>query len=355
MKIYSELESYQSEGSPLVVALGNFDGVHKGHQAILAAAKAHALRISGKVVVLTFAQHPQHVLGSAKPILLTSYDHKLALLAERGVDLCFSIAFTRDFSEKTPEEFVKEILIGKLQAKVVCMGAHARFGHHREGDARLMERLARENSFVFEEVGSVVIDAQAVSSTFIRGLIQKGSLREASRMLGRDYSFYGIVTQGAGRGAQMGFPTANLEPQCEVMPPSGVYAVLTDIIANQFEVSDIGGTFKKRYVKRNLRGVMNYGTRPTFKERTERLLPEVHLLDYESHSAGQTLEVKPLEKLRDEIQFPNQESLVCQIRQDIKDAEAVFASLPGAQPGHDQNQNNFEYRNTQSSLVTVSQ
>ena len=322
MKVITDLGHFNKEKYPnLVVALGNFDGVHLGHQEIIKTISDRAKRIGGLSAVFTFKEHPQRVLLQKEdPPILTSYVHKLYLLKQYGLDLCFLIDFTQELSRQSPEEFVEKIFTQSLGAREICLGFNARFGHNRAGDSKLMGRLSQKLGFQFIEAGPYRVRGEVVSSSLIRSLIREGKLKEASQFLGRPYSFFGTVIKGSGRGSGLGFPTANLDSHSEVMPPEGVYAAWVRILDCQFKGS---GQLEDHVIRDHLKGVLNYGRRPTF-ESTLKPVPEVHILDYDNHLYGNTLEVVIGEWLRAEQNFTSYQALKAQIREDIQTSQKWF-------------------------------
>ncbi|MBI4395335.1 MAG: riboflavin biosynthesis protein RibF [Candidatus Omnitrophica bacterium] len=330
MEVVSDLSHFKKEEYPnLVVALGNFDGVHLGHLEILAAISKRAKKLNGTAAVFTFREHPQRVLHRKEdPPILTSLFHKLVLLDCSGLDLCFLIDFTLSFSREKPEDFVRKIFVETLGAREVCLGFNARFGHDRSGDSRLMRALAEKYDFEFLEAAPFEVEGQVVSSSLIRSLIQDGKLDKAAKFLGRPYSFFGSVILGSGRGRQLGFPTVNLDPHSEAMPPEGVYTAWVQVwdcrlVAkrnglNQLDARQMGG---------RLKAVLNYGRRPTFGL-DHQPIPEVHILESFKHEnlANQTVEVIVGQRLRAERAFSNQESLRGQIQQDVEEAEKWFSN-----------------------------
>ncbi len=325
MKIVTNLAGFSKKDFPnLVVALGNFDGVHLGHQAIIKQISQRAKKIGGSAAVFTFKEHPQRVLRKREdPQILTSLIHKLYLLKQYGLDLCFLIDFTIDFSKKNPEEFVKEIFIEKLGAKEICLGFNARFGHDRSGDSKLMNQLAPKYGFAFTEAPLLKSGKQIVSSSTIRSLIQAGKLSEAEELLGRPYSFFGTIISGEGRGAGLGFPTANLDPHSEVMPPEGVYAAWVRILDCRLEEVGNFSSLKEHVVGDHLKAVLNYGKRPTFGK-SNQPVPEVHILDFDGDLTAKTVEVTIGERLRSERAFDNAEALKTQIQKDIETSQKWF-------------------------------
>lgn len=326
MKIVTDLNCFNKKDYPnLIVALGNFDGVHLGHQAIIKQISEQSKRIGGTSAVFTFKEHPQRVLHQKEnPQILTSLIHKLYLLKQSRLDLCFLIDFTIDFSKKSPEEFVKQIFVEKLGATGICLGYNARFGHDRLGNSELMNRFAEKYRFEFIESPLLKIETQVVSSSTIRSFIQEGRLAEAEKLLGRPYSFFGTVVTGSGRGTKLGVPTANLDPHSEVMPPEGVYASWVRILDCRLEETKNGfSSLKEHVVGDHLQAVLNYGKRPTFG-RTDKSVPEVHIFNFDRDLNKKTVEVVIGKKMRSERLFENQEALKAQIQKDIEESKSWF-------------------------------
>jgi riboflavin kinase/FMN adenylyltransferase len=287
-----------------------FDGVHLGHQRVIGQARDDARSRSGTAVALTFDPHPMRVLQPDKaPLLLTSTDHKLALIGQLGVDACLLLTFDKAFSLTPPEKFIETVASQTNQLQEICVGSRFRFGHDRLGDVRLMETLAPRYGFVAREIKSVKLGEEMISSSAIRQHVLNGRLERAAAMLGRPFSILGTVEPGDHRGRELGFPTANLNPHNEVLPPDGVYAVRVIIGAEQ------------------LGGVVNVGVRPTF-EGTPRRVLEVHILDFTRDLYGQDVEILFLSKLRDEQKFDSVDALRKQITADIEAARKIPALRP---------------------------
>ena len=312
----------------LVLAVGVFDGLHCGHHAILKKVRDEARKLGSKTAtaVLTFREHPQNVLTpKRKTPLLTSFWHKLALIEKEGVDLCIALHFSEAFSRLSAEEFVQRILLRKLRVKTVVLGHDSHFGHHREGDARLMAEFARKFKFKLVTVPALKVAGDTVSSTRIRRLITEGDLTQAKQLLGRDCSVVAPVVRGSGRGRKLGFPTANLNPHSGVLPPDGVYA--TRIRSVEFQITGSRRGFKRFSVQKpdfSWPAIMNLGTRPTFHAGAKVRVPEAHILKFRGDLYGKTLEVDFLTRLRPEIKFSTPEGLQAQILRDIREAERYF-------------------------------
>jgi riboflavin kinase/FMN adenylyltransferase len=254
-------------------------------------------------VALTFDPHPMRVLRPDQaPLLLTSTAHKLALIQQLGVDACLLLTFDKPFSETPAERFVEQI----ASCRQICVGTRFRFGHDRLGDVRLLEQLAPRYGFTVKEIMSVLTaDGEMISSTAVRQHVLAGDLDRAAAMLGRQFSILGTVEKGDHRGHELGFPTANLDPHNEALPPNGVYAVRV-LVAGE-----------------KLGGVVNIGVRPTFEGEHKRIF-EVHIFDFTRDIYGEDVEVVFVEKLRDERKFDSADALKTQIAADAKSARAIL-------------------------------
>ncbi|MEI6084027.1 MAG: bifunctional riboflavin kinase/FAD synthetase [Verrucomicrobiota bacterium] len=276
------------------LAIGVFDGVHLGHQRVISEARA----AGGTAVALTFDPHPIRTLRPDQaPLLLTSTEHKLALFRHLGLDACLLVKFDKAFSETPAERFIEQI----STCRQVCVGTRFHFGHGRTGNVALMEKLAPRYGFTVKEIQSVHTPAgEMISSTAVRKHLLAGNLDRAAAMLGRQFSILGTVEHGDHRGHELGFPTANLNPRNEVLPPDGVYAV------------------RVRLADATLTGVVNIGVRPTFAGTARRL--EVHILDFDQGLYGQEIEVEFVRHLRPEQKFASVAELKAQIALDVQAA-----------------------------------
>jgi riboflavin kinase/FMN adenylyltransferase len=328
MEIVIDLSKFSKKRYPnLVVALGNFDGVHLGHLEILKLIQRRAKQIGGYSAVFTFREHPKKVLGQKNvPAIITSTLHKLFLLEQSGIDLCFLVDFTVPLSKRTAHDFIQQDMIRRLGSREICMGFNARFGRARKGDTSLMRRLSKQLNFVFIEAPSFTLKGKVVSSSLVRSVVEKGKLEEARRLLGRPYSFFGTVVTGTGRGHTLGFPTANLDSHNEVMPPEGVYTARVRAFDIVLVKSKAGWyRLKKRMVGEHLRALLNYGKCPTFGA-YQRPFPEVHILDFHKDLVGKTVEVEVGYRVRSERKFSNAAQLKRQIALDIKSTKSWFES-----------------------------
>jgi riboflavin kinase/FMN adenylyltransferase len=311
MQVFRTFEELAKHSHKVCLAIGVFDGIHLGHQRVIGQARDDARAAGGTSVVLTFDPHPMRVLVPDKaPLLLTSTEHKLARMGKLGVDACLLLTFDKSFSRTPPEQFIDTVARQANQLQEICVGTRFRFGHDRAGDVRLMEALAPQYGFVAKEIKSVTLGEEMISSTAVRQHVLDGRLDRAAAMLGRPFSILGTVEPGDHRGRELGFPTANLNPHNEVLPPDGVYAARVAIDTEPFG------------------GVVNIGMRPTFTGVQPRCVLEVHILDFERELYGQDIEVLFLSKLRDEEKFGSVEALQAQIAADIHAARTLLGRQP---------------------------
>ncbi len=294
---------------PLYLAIGVFDGVHLGHQAVLKRALADARSAGGAAVAVTFDPHPLRILRPEQaPRLLTSTAHKLQLIRALGVSHQLVIPFDREFARTPPEDFIRALAAAARPLREICVGHEWSFGKGRAGNLALLDRMGRELGFDEVGVPAVEIDGEIVSSTLIRCAIEDGFLDRAARFLGREYTILGTVIRGAQLGHKLGFPTANLAAHNEQFPPNGVYAVAARRNDDTF------------------RGVANIGVRPTVANSSGERVLEVHLFDFAGALYGEDLEVSFAEFLRPEEKFSSLDALKAQIALDVGAARAVFAS-----------------------------
>jgi riboflavin kinase/FMN adenylyltransferase len=293
------------------VTVGNFDGVHRGHQALVREAVSGARAASGTAVALTFDPHPSRVLSPERALAsLMTLDQKAEVLAGLGVDRLAVLPFTREVAEKTPEAFAREVLAVALGARLVVVGSNFRFGRAREGDVGQLEALGRALGFAVRAVEPVWHAGGPISSSRVREALARGAVASARELLGRSFFVDGLVMRGDGRGRGMGIPTANLEVVNETLPRAGVYACRVRLPDGA-----------------ELAAVANLGRRPTFGGEATTL--EAHLLDFEGDLYGADLRVAFVERLRDERRFPGPDALVAQIRADVAEARRVLNQAGG--------------------------
>lgn len=289
------------------VALGNFDGVHLGHQEIIRRTVETAHGKGRDAVVYTFDPHPRVVLNRAPEIpRITTPRERAEILEELGIDVLILAEFTREFAAQTPDEFVQNILVEELGTRNLFIGDNYRFGKGRAGTPHTLRKMAAEFGFNVHVVPPVNIGDSRISSSRIREHLLRGEIREANLLLGREFTIEGRVIHGHHRGKGLGFPTANIKPEVKLHPPEGVYAVHCRVDETIYP------------------GVMNIGYNPTFKDR--RVSYEVHILDFSEDIYGRTIRVKFVERLRAEMTFSGVEELKAQIRLDVVKSKEVLAS-----------------------------
>ncbi|HWI16810.1 MAG TPA: bifunctional riboflavin kinase/FAD synthetase [Vicinamibacterales bacterium] len=293
-----------------VLALGNFDGLHRGHVKIIERIQRGAAERGGTSVVLTFDPHPPRVLRPDKaPPLLMTKPQKLDALARAGVQGAAVVRFTREMSQWEPEQFVRTVLVDWLRVAEVWVGADFLFGRERSGNFTLLRTLGAQYGFRAEKIDPIRYKDFVVSSTRIRRLVSEGRVDEAGALLGHHYALDGTVVEGARRGREIGFPTANLSTANDLIPPHGVYA--TVVTLDNGEV---------------VRGVTNVGQRPTFGDQLATTI-ETHLIGRTMDLYGRTLRVAFVQRLRDERKFPDLEALQEQIAADVRRATRLFDRL----------------------------
>lgn len=292
-----------------VLALGNFDGLHRGHQKIIERVRRSAADRNGASLVLTFDPHPPRVVRPDKaPPLLMTMSQKLAALERAGLSGAAVVRFTEAVSRWSPENFVRQVLVDWLRVAEVWVGADFLFGHERAGNFSMLRTLGQQYGFRVEKIDPVRYKEFVVSSTRIRRLVAEGRVDEAGALLGHHYAIEGDVVHGAQRGRQLGFPTANLSTHNELVPPTGVYAT----------AAEIGGT--------RWPAVTNIGVRPTF-EIAGAVTVETHVLGLDADVYGARLSLSFIQRLRDERRFPDVDALREQIEADVRRARRLFDNI----------------------------
>jgi riboflavin kinase/FMN adenylyltransferase len=292
MDILGSIAELESLRGPLFLAIGVFDGVHLGHQAVISAATSHARSANGTPGVMTFDPHPD----------------KIALIRDLGVEHLLVINFDKKFAATSPEEFVEELVMHSRPLREVCVGHEWSFGKDRRGNLDLLKRLGAQFDFSVVGVPPVLVNGEVVSSTAIRQAVEKGDFAKAAEMLGREYTILGTVTRGDNLGKKIGFPTANLSAHSEQFPPNGVY-------------------FAEAWVNRVLYyGVINLGYRPTVSSGKSKRVLEIHMLDFDRDIYGEDVEVRFVRYLRPELKFDSLQSLTQQIELDVRRARELSAA-----------------------------
>ena len=292
---------------PCVLTIGNFDGVHRGHQAMLARLKAVALERGLPAAVMTFEPHPREVFTpELAPARLTSLREKIELFKQHGIDRLVLVRFSKRFAQLSPSEFTQKILIDGIQARWILIGDDFKFGAKRAGDLAVLRQAGTQFGFEVESLGSVLVDHERVSSTAVRAALAQGDMAQATRFLGRPYSISGRVVHGDKLGHELGFPTANIQMKHNKPPLCGIFAV---------ELNGLDGC--------RLPGVASLGVRPTVKTNGAATL-EVHVFDFHERIYGAHVRVDFLHKLRDEEKYPDLPTLIAQIERDVVDAKNYF-------------------------------
>ncbi len=322
MKIYRNIEEFIPIDNA-VVTIGTFDGVHIGHQKILDVLKECAKKIKGETVLLTFFPHPRMVLQSEDDSLrlINTIDEKIRRLAKCGIDHLIITPFTREFSQQTPEEYIREILINKIGTKKIVIGYDHCFGKDRSGSFKDLLHFAAVFNYSVKEIPEQDVNNIAVSSTKIREALIKGDIEVANKYLGYPFELTGTVIMGKQIGRDIGFPTANIDipENYKIIPAYGIYAVEVAIVkphranTSEFIVQEDSFYYK---------GMGYIGTRPTVNGNTRSI--EVNLFDFNENLYGKTLRVKILHFVRHDIRYDNLEDMTKQIAEDERNVRALF-------------------------------
>ncbi len=304
MKVFHHLKEAATQVQSCVVAIGNFDGVHRGHQSLLKELVKDADSQGVEAVVLTFFPHPVEVLHPEKKLeRLTTTSEKLSLLGDYGVSSALVQTFDKSLAELTPAEFVNHFFVTGLKAKSVHVGNNFCFGKNRSGTTAVLARLCEAQGIKLFAAKEVATDGTKIGSSEIRRLVAAGKVEEAAVHLGRPYFLTGNVRHGDKRGRTIGFPTANLHvPSDKILPKNGVYAV------------------QVHWQNESYRAIANVGVRPTFEEASPQRLVEVHIFDFNHKIYDEFLEVEFIRFIRDEKKFPSLDALKAQIQEDIQKA-----------------------------------
>lgn len=303
MEILRSIPELARLPGPLFLAVGVFDGVHLGHQAVISTSARHAQAETGTPVVVTFDPHPMKVLRPQDaPHLLTATQHKIALIRNLGVAHLLIIPFEEQFAATEPEDFVQQLVTHSKPLREICVGHEWSFGKNRRGNLDLLKKLGSRSNFNVVGIPPIKMNGEIVSSTAIRQAVETGDLKRAAEMLGREYTILGTVVKGDNLGSKIGFPTANLSAHSEQFPPNGVYLAEATIDGAQYP------------------GVINLGYRPTVSIGQSQRVLEIHLLDFNREIYGKDIDVRFISYLRPEKKFENIEALTAQIGADVQQA-----------------------------------
>jgi riboflavin kinase/FMN adenylyltransferase len=306
LEIIRGLETLDRSYPRTVLTIGNFDGVHLGHQKILLEVIKKAQLINGTSMAMTFEPHPMKVLAPERELrILTPFEEKAKLIEDLGIDVLLCITFNREFANLLPDEFVENVLVKNIRAKEVIVGSNYVFGKHKKGTIKLLRRRGRKYGFRVRVIRHARHNSDIVSSSKIRSLLSKGAAFDISTFLGRAYSIEGTVIKGKGRGqAILNIPTANITTPVEIAPRHGVYAVRIGFNNSVYD------------------GVANIGRNPTFGN--AEVSYEVHLFNFSRDILGKTIRIYFIDRIRDERRFPDPSSLEKQIRSDIESAREIL-------------------------------
>jgi riboflavin kinase / FMN adenylyltransferase len=310
VEVYHGLENVpRATVGGCALTIGNFDGLHTGHQRLISEVLQRAELIDGPSLVMTFSPHPGHLLAPKKhPPLLTTDQQKARLIEQAGIEHLVFVNFNEELAEYDPKRFVREIIIDILHPRQIIVGYDFCFGRQRKGNFETLRRMSGEFDYEVDVVGAHSRGDTIVSSSLIRKTIASGEVRAATRYLGRFYSIEGDVIGGKKVGRQLGYPTANIAAANELIPPDGVYAVF----------SRVGDKIHQ--------GAASIGTRPTFDD-VERTI-EVFLLDFDGDIYSEHLEIGFVKRIRDQITFPGPDELVGQIKADIVSIKQTLNEFP---------------------------
>lgn len=310
MRVHYGIESCKEIIKP-VVTVGTFDGVHYGHQKIITRLQKIAKNCNGESVLLTFDPHPRKVLFKDRKIkLINSIDEKIKILDELGLDHLVIYPFSKEFSKYSADEYISELLVNKLKTNTLVIGYDHHFGRNREGNIQLLKTSNEKYSFKLEEIKAHEIDEIKISSTKIRQAIDDGNIHLFKDYCGRFFEFSGKVIHGNGLGKTIGFPTANIVigNVDKITPSNGVYTVIC------------------RLNNETIKGIMNIGFKPSIDNKNKRTI-EIHLFNFDKNIYDALINVQAVNKLRDEIKFPNLEKLKKQISNDIIHAKSILEKL----------------------------
>jgi len=307
MKVFYGINQIKKKFKNPVIAIGVFDGLHRGHKQLIKRAVERAKAVSGTPIVITFDPHPIQVLKAGVPFpMLVSVPFRIKLIENMGVEVCLVSNFTKRFASISPEEFVCKYLFKKFHPKEIFVGYDFRFGKKREGELDIFHDLGNKYGFKVNVVKAVTCERKAISSTLIRNLISEGKLSRARRLLGHPVSIMETVSRGDARGATLGFPTANITPTCEVIPPRGVYAV--NVLVG-----------KKKFM-----GMANVGLRPSFNKTESHLNIEVHIFHFRKELYGQQIIVEFIKRIRNERIFNSSKALIGQLKKDKEKSQSIL-------------------------------
>jgi riboflavin kinase/FMN adenylyltransferase len=310
MKIIKDLAEIMRDDKG-VITLGTFDGLHLGHQQIVSEVIEKSKQIGGRNFLLTFEPHPRKVIPGRNDVkILSTLEEKIEILEKLGLENLFVINFTTEFSKQNPEDFVKKYLIEGIGLKEIVIGYDHHFGKERDGNFELLQKMGKKFNFSVTLIPEFSVEGETISSTKIRNVLLAGDVVKAGKMLGRLYSFKGVIVRGDGRGRKLGFPTANnsVGDQDKLIPAKGIYAAEC-VVENE-----------KHY------GLLSLGSRPTFHKDGE-IIPEFYIFDFDKDIYDQMMQVNLVEKIRDEEKFNSVEELIIQMKKDEETGRKILSKL----------------------------
>ena len=303
MEVIEGLETLSSLSKNTIITIGNFDGLHLGHKKILQFLVQEAEKYDLFSLVLTFSPHPDIILGKGKVKMIQTLDQRLKAIEKFGIQAVLITPFNREFFNLSSDDFIQKILVNTLKTEEVVIGENFQFGKNREGNINTLRTLGSRLGFRVHEIPKVIKGGKTVSSSLIRSLLLEGKIEEANLLLGRYYEIEGKVIKGKDRGKILGFPTANIKTENEIIP-LGVYISLVTINSNSYP------------------SITNAGLRPTFGQ--EDMQIESYIIDFNQKLYGQEMVVKFIKKIREEIKFKSPQELSLQINKDLGQAKAYF-------------------------------
>jgi riboflavin kinase/FMN adenylyltransferase len=308
MEIIRGLANLNTSYPDTVLTIGNFDGIHLGHQKVISMVLRKAEEIRGTSMVMTFDPHPVRVIAPERDVkMLTTFDEKARLIEATGIDVLLCIEFNKEFSGMLPDDFIDNVLVKKINVKEIILGSNYAFGKNKKGTIDLLRKRGGKYGFSVTAVRNAEVHGRIVSSSTIRSLLLKGAVSEVSNFLGRAYSMEGVVIKGKGRGQSLlRVPTANITTPVEIAPKEGVYAVRVGLRGRIYD------------------GVANIGKNPTFGN--SEVSYEVHLFNFDGNLLGENIRIYFIDRIRSERVFPDPISLEKQIRDDIECAGEILST-----------------------------
>ena len=305
MEVIDGFEKLSSFSQHSIIAIGNFDGIHLGHQKILQFLAKKAKKHSLFPLVLTFSPHPEKILGEKRIKMIQTLDQRVKEMKKFGIKAVLIVPFDEKFSSLSSLDFIQKIVVNILKAKKVVVGENFHFGKNREGDISLLRRMASQFDFKVYSIPSITKEKRIVSSSLVRSYLQEGKIEKANALLRRFYEIEGKVIRGKSRGKTLGFPTANIETENEIVPP-GVFITTTVLESETFP------------------SMTNVGTRPTFNQQEINI--ESYILNFNKYLYGKTIKINFIKKIRDEMKFKTSNDLSQQIKKDLETTKIYFKS-----------------------------